>query len=323
MILSEMLLLLMFIALSGLYSGTETGLYVLGRTRLRLRAQMRQAPALRLKGLLDEPQLAISSLLLGTNVTIYLATLLCTDLLRRTYGVRAEIVSTLLLTPIIFIFAEVVPKNIFTRYADVLMYRLVGFLYISRMLFLPAAWMLNALAAAIGRPFGAKPVREGQTFDREKLISFILEGRERGTLSEYQNILAENVLRLSEENVKKVMVPLEQCILAPAEATPEEIRALSRKYHFTRFPLYKGRPEKVAGIVNILDILGDTSARKAEDVMRPAVFIPSHLSLVATLTRLKQAKQPMGIVIEEGRGAIGLVTIKDIVEEIVGELAVW
>ncbi|NOZ19476.1 MAG: DUF21 domain-containing protein [Planctomycetes bacterium] len=316
------LLLMIFFGLAeGYFSGSETGAYCLNKVRLRYRAEQGWRSALILRSLLADSQGLICTTLVGTNICVYLSTAILTGCLDRWNVRAAELVSTACLSPVLLIFAEATPKNLFQFKADLFMYKLAPTLAFFRKLFAPVVWALKRITNILSSHAGA--IRSRTPFTARRLAYFLEQSTHEGVLTPYQRTMAENVMGLGKTPAKAAMIPLNEVTLVPKTITADEFRELEAKRRHTRIPVYEGRREQIAGVVNSLDFFCAGDGKTVADLLRPPLTIPADLAIDDALRFLQRARFPMGIVVNEKKEAVGIVTIKDLVEEIVGELEVW
>jgi CBS domain containing-hemolysin-like protein len=325
MLVLYFLLLALFILFAGFYAGVETGSYSLSRLKLRYRLEEGLPEAKILSRLLANRQRLICTILVGHNLFVYLATALVTRLYRGHYSLHlAQIVSTITLAPVIFIFAEIMPKNFFRVHANTLMYLAASLLSLSSKVFRPIVALLQGVVWFWNRLLKLTRRQEATVLTRESLRFYFLEGRDAGTLTSYQDILARNIMALGGVSVGTAMVPLAQVAAVEASWGSEQIKDLARDTNFSRFPIYENIKRNIVGVLNIYDLLwGNGEGGSARDFLRPAIFLNQDTSVAAGLYQLRRSKQPMGIVITKAGRPVGVVTIKDLVEEIVGELEAW
>ena len=306
------------------FAGIETGIYVTNRIRLQFKAYAGDRFARTASNLIKDSQNTITATLIGTNLGVFFATLICTRLCMKSFGHYAELVSTAILSPILFVFAEVIPKNAFTRASDRLFYPLSPLLSASKTVFMPAIVLFGAITRAIARMFGITLEKKESPFTREKFESFILEGSEEGIISEYQNLMAKNILEINNLKVTSSFIGLSKCVMAERSSMAEDIYELARASKYTRIPVFEKERTNIIGIINIFDLyLGGGKEKVPEEVLREAVHLSTELDVAAAFLELRRKRNPMGIVVDEDKKAVGIITLKDIVEEIVGELSVW
>ena len=315
----EWALILAGILFAAFHSGSETGTYCVNRLRLRMRAEQGLASARALLDFTRRPRLAISTILIGTNVGVYIATVLSAQKLNELLsGAHAELYSGLIMPPILLVCADFLPKSLFQHHADGLMYRAIWPLRISQKVFYPFAQALRWLGGLPQMLLGKGTAAPARQFSREAFRYYLSQGAAHGVLSSFQRSVADNVLSLKSLEVAKAMTPLENVVMVPEDATPEQVRETFAAHRYSRIPIYSGTREKITGVVRVMDLAlaeanGAESARELLSVRRTA-------SVADVLWTLRQARQQLAVVTDREGRALGIVTVKDLLEEIVGEL---
>jgi CBS domain containing-hemolysin-like protein len=313
--------------LSGFVSAIETGSYVLNRVRLRVRSEQGDRSAQRLAGLMDRIEDVVITALLGNTLADYIATA-CVTLLLLHLAVSenlAELYATAILTPLILVVGGIVPKDWFQREADRLMYPLalpveIG-VRIARATGL--VWLLRAVTQLLTRCVDPSHDADGDFLPRVHVQRLLHEGAARGGLSPVQRDIIDRVLNISHISVVQVMIPRPRAATVPIDISRGDFLRAARMAHFSRMPVWRGDPRQVVGIVNVYDVLIDQTERPIAEHVRPALYLRPAERVPAALLRLQQERAAMAIV-RDGHGVcLGLLTVKDLVEEIVGELEVW
>jgi CBS domain containing-hemolysin-like protein len=319
----DYVLIIAALCLAGFHGGTETGFYCLSQLRLRLRVEAGDRHALALQRLVGRPQLFISTVLVGTNLGIYAATVLCTQKLRD-YGMTtgADFWSSIILPPIFLICADMTPKSLFQYHADTLMYRMVWPLRVSEVVFYPFSFVLRWVSRVPQYLLRHRIVQRTGAVTSDSFRFYLSEGAAHGELTSYQRTMAENILRLKSVPVETTMTPLRKTVMIREDATPEELSRLLRAHRYSRFPVWRGSREHVVGTINVLDVV---SAERPDvrSLARAVLSVPRGTSVRDALSLLRRVRQQFAVVTDESQGAVGIVTAKDLVEEIVGELQAW
>jgi len=321
------------IVASGFYSGCETGVYCVNAVRLELRRRRADRRALTLSRMLADREGIITTTLVGTNVANYLATVCVVSALTVAVHVpeyEVEIVTTLVLTPIIFIFGEVTPKNLFRREADYLMYRLIWPLRISDLVFRATGViaLLKALARLAARCVGFGRDRTLASLGpRQRIAAMLREGVGVGILTDEQSAIVDRVMNLSRVRVRSAMIDRRRVCAVPVDATWGQFIELAETHNYSRMPVLAG-PDKMVGLVNIFDVLSDEvppgePLRPITDFMTPPLFLQADQSVTSALTAMQRRGTALAGVIDEQGRFLGIVTVKDLVEEIVGDLQAW
>lgn len=312
---------------SAFFSGIETGIYCLNRVRLHLRAQRQDRTARPLARLLDDEQSSLSTALVGTNICNYALTAAVALFVGRQLGLdnrSAEIYTTVVVTPVVFAFGEVVPKNVFRVAADRLMYPAAPLLLAARYLLLPVVWAMRRVTSVVTRTFGAVEAGGDALFVARRRIATVLrEGLLHVGSDPEQFGLVERVLALSSTPVHAAMVPRNRVIAVHADAGPAELRDLARRTPHTRLPVYETDPRRIIGMVVVHEVLAGPYPPTLRDAIEPVLFIPPHDTVAATIVRMREERRTMAVVVNRNGLLLGLVTLKDLMEEIVGELTEW
>lgn len=310
--------------LSFFFSGFETGAYALSTLRFELKKSEDARGAKRLAELLKNMPLVIATTLVGTNVGNYLLTASSLGLLQLTgffdSAQKAELTNTLLMTPFVFMFAEVIPKEVFRRHADRLVYRSVRPFSMAHFLVRPLTFVLISVPAFLRR---MKIVPEvARTWSPSMLERFSIEltrGTETGALTANQAIMAKRIIDLESRRVEHAMLPLNKVLTVNVEATLAETRGAFTESGFSRIPVWRGQPSNLIGTVWIYDILFD-AGRAMEDFVKPAIKLPASLSVDAAILTLRNNHATLAFVEDEWDRIVGIVTLKDLVSEIITDL---
>lgn len=319
---------LLALAASALFSGAETGVYCLNRVRLRVASEEGRVDARRLERLMRHPEKLVITTLLGTNVADYVLTACATALLLHVQAWHsvAEVLATLLVTPLILVFGGVIPKDWFRQHSNRLMMRLVWPLLIAMRAAesVGVVWLLRTLTRRLLRWLDPQRAqREGDLLPRTRTLHLLREGAVRGGLTTIQRDLIERVLTISEVRIGQVMVPRARAATVSRDIGREDFLRIARMAHFSRFPVYEGDPRNVVGTVNVYDVFNDEARRDVVTHVRPAVFLKAYESVSMALMELQRRRETMAVVQDRTGQCVGVLTIKDLVEEIVGDLEAW
>lgn len=306
--------------LSALSSGFETGLYVCDVLRLRGRLRLRKKGAYPLHQLMKYRKRVVLMLLLITNICLFLASSAFTRLLQRMTLLTDEfllaLMSTCLLTPLVVLFAEMVPKDLFRVRAYPLLYRYARYVY-----------LLFRLMSILLHPFGwiIQKLMPRKETDKLSLSREEIETRLREHLSPTSllSTMVRNVFRLSGLRLRDVMIPVHNTVMVTADATAEEVLLLARRHRFSRLPVVKDKKrKKVIGLLHIFDMFY-RNADVVKEVIRPPLMLGGNMALQDALFLMRIHKSHIAVITDEKGKFIGIVTLKDIIEEITGELSSW
>lgn len=321
-------LAVIFLLGAAFYSGTEMGLYSLNRLRLRLRVgQSGDSAARVLLDLSDRREQSVLAVLLTQNVMNYLLTVATVSLIAEATGIgggEADVYAAIVLSPVTFVFGDVVPKNWFHSQANRLMYPAAPLVKASVVLFRYTGilWVLDSLTRLLAHLTGQEDSDTWRSA-RGEVIGLLRETAATGTLTEEQTRMIERVMNLSNVRLGSIMIPRNLVIALPPNPDRRTFEQIIRKHNFSRLPVLNPDRRSVAGIVNIYDVLADQAGGPISGWIRPPVLIAARESATQALLRLRQSHEAMGVVVDPRRGFVGIVTLKDLVEEIFGELGEW
>jgi CBS domain containing-hemolysin-like protein len=302
------------------FSGAEIALITADKVKLRHRAENATRRQRAILSFLEDPGELISTSLVGTSICVVLSTVIATLTFVQRFPGQAELLSLAVMTPLILIFGEIVPKSIFQNYADRLAPAAIRALWVFRTLFYPVialgSWLSNLLLRMLG-------LEESRALMTREELSLLLrlpgrDGADRITADERR--MVSRIFDFKETTVDDVMLPLSEVTAMPVTATLDEVaEEIADKQH-TRLPLYRERLDQIVGIVHAFDVLRAKGNEQVCDLCRPAIFVPESQPAVDTLVRLQREGQQLAVVVDEYGGATGIVTVEDILEEIVGEI---
>lgn len=316
--------LLVLLILSGFFSGSETALMTLNRYRLQHLVKQKHSGAVRAQKLLQRPDRLIGLILLGNNFVNILASSLTTIIAIRLIGEKGIPVAAGILTLIILIFSEVAPKTLAAMRPERLAFPASWvFLPLMRVLY-PIVWVVNAISNLMLRCVGLNPhLHTGDTLSKEELRTVVAEAE---TLipERYHNMLI-GIFDLEGATVEDIMVPRNEIFGIDIDDPIESIVAKLTSSTHTRLPIYAKSIDHVIGLLHMRDVLPlinnpDFDLEMLKSVTSKAYFIPENTPLHRQLFNFKREKLRVGLVIDEYGDVLGLVTLEDLLQEIVGEI---
>lgn len=319
---------LLFLLASGFYSGTEMGLYRANRVRIQLEAgRFPRTRAGTLSRLIKNPQETVLAIVLGTNVANYLLTASAAEVAGRSFTIestRADFYVPLMLAPLVFVFGDVVPKNWFQADANRLMMLSAPLLRVTHAVFkwTGVLWVLRMLTRLLMRWTGHR-WEEAWTNPRIEVVGLLQEGGAYGALTLEQTRIIDRVMNLANVHVGSIMVPRRKVATIPYTATAEQFRSVVQARPYSRLPVVGKEPRRILGVVTVHHVLADEEGFSIERHLRPPLHVSANTSTAAALLKLQQGEAAMAIVTDPRRGWVGIITLKDVVEEIFGGLAAW
>ncbi len=326
--LSALLAALIFLVLlSAFFSAAEISLITLNRYRLRHQAESGQRGARLAAKLLERPDRLIGVILLGSNLVNALFATLTTVTVIRLWGEKDSAIgiATVIITLVILILTDLAPKTLAALHPERIAYPSAYVLRPLLKISYPVVWIINLLANGLLRLFGVKvQARAADKLSTEELKTLVMEA---GVLmpETHQDMLLA-ILELEKLSVDDVMVPRGEIEGIDLDADWDDIVTQVSASHYTRLPAYRGSLDRIAGMVHLRKVLnlmrhGTLDRDAFTQVIVEPYFVPKGTPLHTQLLNFKQSRQRVGLVVDEYGDLLGLVTLQDILEEIVGEFA--
>ncbi len=316
-------ILLILILLSGFFSGSETGLMAINKYRLRHLANKGHRGAKLAQKLLHTPDRLIGLILLGNNLVNILAASIATIIGIRLFGTNGVWIASLALTVVILIFSEVAPKTVAAVHPERIAFPASYVLYALLKVFYPIVWLVNGMANLALRPFKVRTnVEFIEHLNQEELRTLVKEGGKR-IPDDHQRMLV-NILDLEQATIEDVMIPRQEIVGIDLDDDWENILTQLTETMYTRMPVYRENIDQVEGLLHIRTVIAKLAhgALTFEDLkraIRRPYFIPEGTGLTMQLLEFQRRERRMGLVVDEYGDIQGLVTLDDILEEIVGE----
>ncbi|MBI4567802.1 MAG: DUF21 domain-containing protein [Planctomycetes bacterium] len=312
------------VAASAFFSGVETGLYTLNKLKLRHQQGRGDRDADRLLRLVRQAETFVAVVLIGNNTVNYLLPLAVLAALRALAGDGEAAglagATMAVVTPLLLVFGEMVPKDFFRSHAERVMYRLAPLAWWQFRMLRPAALAVQAAGRTISRLAGRAPGRLDPVLTRGRFERTVQVGREEGILSEHQSRMIMRTLRLSALKSRDIRVPWQKVMTIPDDATRETALAIIGRAPHTRYPLVGGpQRREVTGMLVTQEFLFGAGAPR--DHAAPPVVIHPAASAHAALDLLRNRREPVGLLLAGSGGPEGIITVRDILAEIVGELS--
>lgn len=318
-------LLAFLIVCSAFFSSSETGIISLNRYRLRYKAREGHRGAKRASALLSRPDRLLGTILIGNNFVNILASAIATVLAMQIWGEAGIAIATVALTIILLIFGEITPKTLAALRPEAIAYPASLPLQVLLKLFYPLVVALNAISNLLLRLFGIDPSsRSSDSLTTEELRSVVRESAH--ALPESRQNMLLGVLDLETVSVNDIMIPRNEIIGIDLEQPIERIVELLQNTRHTRLPVYRQDINQIEGMVHMRQL----ARRLAHDQMthelllqvcQPAYFVPENTPLATQLLNFQKEKRRLGLVVDEYGDIQGLITLEDVLEEIVGDLS--
>jgi putative hemolysin len=321
---AELSLLVICMLVAALASATETALTSVGRLRVRHLVDEGSEAAAVLERLQQDPNRFLSTVLVVNTLALILAsfsaTLLSVRYVPPRYGFLGDLAVSLVLSIFLLIFAEVTPKTIAIRRAERLSLRAAAPVDALASFLRPVLWFITIVARAItgGRAARAPYLTE------EELMTLLHVSEEQGVIEEEEREMIHGIIQIGDKLVREVMVPRTDITALPRGCGRDEVVRVFRDHGHTRLPVYEGDLDHIVGLVNVKDLVLSVADGAQpfglDSIMRPIHYVPQSKKVDELLHQMQHEKVHMMIVLDEYGGTAGLVTLEDLLEEIVGEI---
>lgn len=305
--------------MEGLFTGAEMVLVAADRHRLAERARRGVRGAKIALKLLEAPERALATTLTGTNLFIVLATVLTTSHFLPRFAGHAAWVSVGVITPLVVLLGEVVPKSFALPRADRLAGTAARFVRFARFALYPVVSVAAFLARVLSRPFGGVPPMRG-IVTREELRLILSTSRSGSDVEAHERAMVRRVFHFGETNVVDIFRPLVHVVALPEGASCRDAALLAARWGYSRYPVYRGRIDHVVGYLHLIDVVGRDAGEPVLPRIRKALYVPESMPIDELLRRFQEAGGSFAIVVDEYGGVTGIVTAEDVVEEVVGEI---
>lgn len=317
----QIVILIFLLGLSAFFSSAETSLTTINKIRMRSLAEEGNKRAKMVLKITDNSAKMLSAILIGNNIVNLSASALTTSI-AYSFGGSAVAAATGIITVLILIFGEITPKTVATIHSDTLALLYAYPIHFIMTIVTPISFVVNMLSRGILFLLRVDPNGKASTMTETELRTIVDVSHEDGVIESEEKEMIYNVFDLGDAKAKDVMVPRVHVTFADVESTYEELLEIFREDKFTRLPVYEETTDNVIGTINMKDLLlfDNTKEFHVRDILREAYFTYEYKSISELLVEMREASLNIAIVLDEYGETAGLITLEDILEEIVGEI---
>jgi CBS domain containing-hemolysin-like protein len=306
---------------TALFSAAEMSFIAANRGRLRHMAEGGHRTAIRYLEAFRSPERLLSTAMMGVTIAHITASTVATWALIPVIGGSAALVVTACLTPVMLVFGEVIPKAAARERATGLILVLFPVVEALGRLLAPLTWGANALVGRTLALAGRQPSPTRQYVSREELKLLLQMEPEEADVTVTEAEMIDKIFDLGETAVREVMVPLVDVAALPETGSPDDAVRLIQERGFSRIPVFTDRTFNIVGVVTTMDLLNrGADAPDLRALMRPASYVPETKRIDELLSEMQKNRVQLAVVVDEYGGAVGIVTVEDIVEQVVGEI---
>ena len=316
----DIFIIVILIILSAVFSASETALSSVNKVRLRSYADEGSKRAKLAIKITDNFDKTLTTILIGNNIVNLASTTVATVMISMRFGAKYVPISTAVMTVLIIIFGEIIPKNMASEFSEtftmIIAYPLYGLITVLT----PVVWLLIRLKNLVIRLCGGS--KDQPTMTEEELKYIIDEIEDEGVLDENESDLVKSALEFSDITISEILIPRVNISAVDIEQTPDEIKDVFITSHFSRLPVYEKTIDNIVGIIhekNFFDMYLN-NRRDIREIIQKPLYIFEMTTISEIMQQMQKAKTHMAVVVDQYGGTQGIVTMEDIIEELVGEI---
>lgn len=316
----QLVSLFIMILLSAFFSSAETALSTANRVRMRALEDEGNKRAARVNKILENYSKMLSSILIGNNIVNLSASALATTLALRA-GLAVGI-ATGILTFVILLFGEITPKTWAMVYSEKISLAYSGIIYRLMQLLTPVIFAVDKLSSGVLRLLRIDPNKRMNTMTESELRTYVDVSHEDGVIESEEREMIYNVFDFSDALAKDIMIPRINMVTVDLNASYEQVMSVFREYMYTRLPVYREDKDNIIGLINIKDFIltEDQASFQVQNILRDAHYTYEYKKVADLLYEMREATKNVAFVLNEYGATVGMITLEDLLEEIVGEI---
>ncbi|MBO4883869.1 MAG: HlyC/CorC family transporter [Clostridia bacterium] len=311
------LALIVLLGLSAFFSSTETAFSSVSHTRLKSRAKLGDRRAQLALDLAEDYDRLLSTILIGNNLVNILASSLATVEFVFFFRDAGVTISTVVMTVLVLIFGEISPKTLAKDRAEQMTVAVAPLARLLVKLFMPLNWIFMQWQRLLTRLF---PAPDDRSMAEEELLTIVDEAEQEGEIDEHESDLIRSAIEFDDLSAEDILTHRVDIVALDVNMTMAEAEAVFRENTFSRLPVYEENIDDIVGIIHEKDFFNNRNAKSLRELMHPPMFVTPGAKLSDLLRMLQKNKTHMAVVSDEYGGTMGLLTLEDILEELVGEI---
>lgn len=318
----QIIVLVILLLLSAFFSSAETALTTVNKIRMRTLAEDGNKRAAKVLAVTDNSAKMISAILIGNNIVNLTASSITTMLANKLFGSMGAGIATGILTLLILIFGEISPKTLASLHAEQISLAYAGIVSFFMKLLTPLIFLMNTLSMVFLKLLRVNPNDSNLVMTENELRTIMDVGHESGVIETEEHEMINNVFDFTDAEAKEIMIPRIDMTFVSVDATYQELLSIYRETRYTRLPVYEESNDNVIGILNVKDLLlcEDQDTFSIRDIMRDPFFTYEHKNTAELFSQMQESSINIAIVLNEYGTTAGLITMEDLLEEIVGEI---
>lgn len=318
----QLIFLIFLVLLSAFFSSAETALTTVNKMRLRSLVEEGNKRAAVVSKITDNQGKMLSAILIGNNIVNITASALATTLTENAFGSKYIAYATGILTLAVLIFGEVTPKTIATIHADKISLVYAPVIQALMWILTPVIWIINNLSMGVLKFLGVNPDSKASAITETELRTIVDVSHEEGVIESQERNMINNVFDFGDSQARDVMIPRIDMTFADINNTYQEIIDIFRQEKYTRLPVFENTTDNVVGIINVKDLLLFDSHEEfhVKDILREPYYAYEFKKTSELMDELRKTSNNITIVLDEYGSTVGMITLEDLLEEIVGEI---
>ena len=318
----QLLIIFVLLILSGFFSSAETALTCANKVRMRSLAEDGNKKAFRVQTILESYSKMLSTILIGNNIVNLSASSLTTTLAIKIWGNFAVGIATGILTFVLLIFGEILPKNLAMLYSEKISLAYCNIIYFLMTVFTPIIYIIDGLANMIMKLLHIDPNKKMSLMTENELKTYVDVSHEDGVIESEEREIIYNVFDFSDAVAKDVMIPRIDMVTVSLDTDYENLLKIFRESMYTRIPVYEEDKDNVIGLVNIKDfiLVTDEAHFQIRDILREAHYTYEFKKTADLMMEMRKKTTNVTFVLNEYGSTVGMITLEDLLEEIVGEI---
>jgi len=318
----QLIVIVILVGLSAFFSSAETALSTVNKVRLKSLTEEGNVTAAKVLKILDNYSKMLSTILIGNNIVNLTASSLTTILATKAFGSYAVGIATGVLTLTILLFGEIIPKNTAMLYSEKFCFLYSGVILALMKIFTPVVFIVDKLSIGISLALHIDTSKKGTLMTENELKTYVDVSHEDGVIESEEREMIYNVFDFSDAVAKDIMIPRIDMVSVNQNTSYDETLAIFKEYMYTRLPVYEDDKDNVIGLINIKDfiLLTDKDNFHIKNIMREAYYTYEYKKTADLMIEMREITANVAFVLNEYGATVGMITLEDLLEEIVGEI---
>jgi len=317
----ESIILIGLLIMSGFFSGAEVALISLSKHKVQQMVNHKRAGALYVQKLKEDTHRMLATILIGNNIANVAASALATAVMLQVFDNYAISITTGVMTLLILVFGEITPKSIAESHNETVSRLVAGPIWYLSIILAPLLNVLEKFLHAVMNIFGLKV--SDRTITEDEIISIVQTAEEEGSIKEIEKRMIHSIFEFDDIHVGEIATPRADMVAISAESTVKRVLDVMKKSSYSRIPVYEKNRDNIVGIIYMKDILnfsGIAKKNKVKKYMKKPYFVPEAKKIGSLLGQFQKRKEHLAMVVDEHGSVSGLITLEDVIEEIVGDI---